>query len=131
MEECTRQVRSDVEGVFWRRPVIAAIFTAMLFSLAGIPLTAGFIGKFYVVAAGASSAIWLLVIVLAITSAIGLYYYLRVVLAMYGRVEKRHEPEPPLRPIPNLLLAGLTVLALWLGVMPGCSFDSSTMQSPA
>jgi NADH-quinone oxidoreductase subunit N len=91
----------------------------MLFSLAGIPLTAGFIGKFYVVAAGASSAIWSLLIVLAITSAIGLYYYLRVVVVMYGRAEMHHEPEPRLRPILNLLLAGLTALLLWLGILPG------------
>jgi NADH-quinone oxidoreductase subunit N len=109
----------DYRGLFWRRPTVAAIFTAMLFSLAGIPLTAGFIGKFYVVAAGASSAIWSLLIVLAIASAIGLYYYLRVVVAMYGRVEKHYEPEPRLRPIPNLLLAGLTVLLIWLGTLPG------------
>jgi NADH-quinone oxidoreductase subunit N len=109
----------DYRGLFWRRPGVAAIFTAMLFSLAGIPLTAGFIGKFYVVAAGASSAMWSLLIVLAITSAIGLYYYLRVVVAMYGRVEKHYEPEPRLRPIPNLLLTGLTGLLLWLGMLPG------------
>ena len=47
-------------GLFWRRPVIAGVFTVMLLSLAGIPLTAGFIGKFYVVAAGASVSLWLL-----------------------------------------------------------------------
>src|SRR5581483_858857 len=48
----------DYQGLFWRRPAVAAIFTAMLLSLAGIPVTAGFIGKFYVVAAGASAAMW-------------------------------------------------------------------------
>ena len=37
----------DYRGLFWRRPALAAVFTAMLFSLAGIPLTAGFVGKFY------------------------------------------------------------------------------------
>jgi NADH-quinone oxidoreductase subunit N len=117
--EGERATIEDYRGLFWHRPGIAAIFTAMLFSLAGIPLTAGFIGKFYVVAAGASSAIWPLLIVLVITSAIGLYYYLRVVVAMYGHTEKRYEPEPRLRPIPNLLLAGLTVFLLWLGMLPG------------
>jgi len=117
--EGERAAIEDYRGLFWHRPAIAAIFTAMLFSLAGIPLTAGFIGKFYVVAAGASSAIWSLLIVLVVTSAIGLFYYLRVVVAMYGRAEERYEPEPRLRPIPNLLLAGLTVFLLWLGLLPG------------
>ena len=51
---------ASYRGLFWRRPVIAGIFTVMLLSLAGIPLTAGFIGKFYVVAAGASALLWVL-----------------------------------------------------------------------
>ena len=49
-------------GLFWRRPMIASVFTVMLLSLAGIPLTAGFVGKFYIVAAGASVSLWLLVV---------------------------------------------------------------------
>jgi NADH-quinone oxidoreductase subunit N len=53
----------DFRGLFWRRPWLASIFTAALLSLAGIPLTAGFVGKFYVLAAGIGSALWLLVIV--------------------------------------------------------------------
>ena len=46
----------DYRGLFWTRPWTAAIFTAMLLSLAGIPLTAGFIGKFYIVAAGVNGS---------------------------------------------------------------------------
>lgn len=74
----------DYRGLFWRRPALALIFTAMLLSLAGIPLTAGFIGKFYILAAGTSSNIWTLVLVLIATSVIGLYYYLRIVVALYA-----------------------------------------------
>jgi NADH-quinone oxidoreductase subunit N len=106
-------------GLFWRRPVLAAVFTAMLLSLAGIPLTAGFIAKFYVIAAGASSARWALVLVLAITSGIGLYYYLRVVVALYSQPERLVPAEPSLGPVPRLLLAVLTSLLLWFGVFPG------------
>lgn len=76
-------------GLFWRRPVVAGVFTVMLLSLAGIPLTAGFLGKFYVVAAGASAFLWLLVFSLVITSAIGLFYYLRVIVALYSRIEEQ------------------------------------------
>jgi NADH-quinone oxidoreductase subunit N len=77
----------DYRGLFWRRPTLAVIFTVMLFSLAGIPLTAGFIGKFYILAAGTSSNIWTLVLVLIVTSVIGLYYYLRIVVALYATPE--------------------------------------------
>jgi len=46
----------DYRGLFWRRPLLAGVFTAALLSLAGIPATMGFIGKFYVLTAGASAA---------------------------------------------------------------------------
>src|SRR6185369_14212496 len=64
----------DYRGLFWRRPALATVFTVMLLSLAGIPITAGFIGKFYILAAGASSAMWALVVMLVVTSAVGLFY---------------------------------------------------------
>ena len=72
----------DYRALFWRRPWIAAVFAIMLLSLAGIPLTAGFVGKFYVIAAGVDSALWLLLVLLAINSVIGLFYYLRIIVVM-------------------------------------------------
>jgi len=75
----------DYRGLAARRPLLAAVFAIALFSLAGIPLTVGFIGKFYVVTAGAGSSLWWLLIVLVAASTIGLYYYTRVVVAMYVR----------------------------------------------
>jgi NADH-quinone oxidoreductase subunit N len=79
---------SAYRGLFWQRPVVAGVFTVMLLSLAGIPLTAGFIGKFYVIAAGASVSMWVLVFTLVVTSAIGLFYYLRIIVALYSHVEE-------------------------------------------
>jgi NADH-quinone oxidoreductase subunit N len=73
----------DYRGLAARRPLLAATFAVSLFSLAGIPLTAGFLGKFYVVTAGAGSRLWWLLIVLVASSTIGLYYYTRIVVAMY------------------------------------------------
>lgn len=73
---------ADYRGLLWRRPWLAAVFTTMLLSLAGIPLTMGFVGKFYIIAAGVSASLWLLVVVLVIGSAIGLYYYLRIIATM-------------------------------------------------
>jgi NADH-quinone oxidoreductase subunit N len=110
----------DYRGLFWRRPFTAAIFTAMLLSLAGIPLTAGFLGKFYVIAAGASQSQWLLLFVLVISSTIGLFYYLRIMAAMYAQPKDTGEAGTrPMLPFPaTLALAVLTGLIFLLGLYP-------------
>jgi NADH-quinone oxidoreductase subunit N len=109
----------DYRGLFWRRPGVATVLAGTMLSLAGIPLTAGFIGKFFVLTAGVGSALWALVILLVTNSAIGLYYYLRVTVALFSR----HENEERLGG-KELTVAGgavLTVLGflmLVLGVYP-------------
>jgi NADH-quinone oxidoreductase subunit N len=113
----------DYQGLAWRRPWLAGVFTVMLFSLAGIPLTAGFMGKFYVIAAGAGSALWTIVIIMIVNSVIGLFYYLRIVVAMFsasgeeGAVPVRYSRSG------SAVLAGLAILLLWLGVYPGPMID--------
>jgi len=109
----------DYQGLAWRRPWIAGIFTAMLLSLAGIPLTAGFLGKFYIVAAGVDSSLWLLVIILVVNSVIGLFYYLRIIVAIYARPVEGAEPLAGRSLSGNAVLAGLTIILVWLGVYPG------------
>ncbi len=108
----------DYRGLLWRRPVLASVFTLMLLSLAGIPATAGFLGKFYVVAAGASSAIWALVIVLVLSSVIGLFYYLRIVSVMCTRSEGVAAFLPRVSATGGLLFAALVGLLVWFGVYP-------------
>ncbi len=109
----------DFRGLLWRRPWLASIFIASLLSLAGLPLTAGFVGKFYVLAAGTGSALWLLVIILISNSAIGLYYYLRIVVAMYRDTTREISVAvPSLSLAGSIALAGLTFLLVWLGVYP-------------
>ncbi|MBI4785914.1 MAG: NADH-quinone oxidoreductase subunit N [Chloroflexi bacterium] len=110
----------DYRGLFSRRPGLAVAFTAMLLSLAGIPLTSGFVGKVYLVAAGVGSALWLLVAVLVVTSAIGLYYYLRIVVAMYSPAPEAATPigVSSLALGGSVALAALTLLLVWLGVYP-------------
>ncbi|MCX5757777.1 MAG: NADH-quinone oxidoreductase subunit N, partial [Candidatus Hydrogenedentes bacterium] len=111
----------DYRGLFWRRPWVAAVFIAMLMSLAGIPLTAGFIGKFYLVAAGANSARWLLVFALVINSAIGLFYYLRIILALIAEPDTEQEPAtklPPVEWVGGSILACLTFALVAIGVYP-------------
>ncbi len=117
---------TDYRGLFWRSPVLASVLTVAMLSLAGIPLTAGFLGKFYVLSAGIESQLFGLVVVLAVSSAIGLYYYLRIVVAMAeGAGTDHHEAPTPLPPAPWIPLAASTVLSVlllavvWLGVQPG------------
>ncbi len=73
---------SAYRGLFWRRPALALVFTAMLLSLAGIPLTLGFIAKFYAVVAGVGAHLTAAVTALIVGSIIGLFYYLRVIVAL-------------------------------------------------
>jgi NADH-quinone oxidoreductase subunit N len=113
----------DYRGLFWRRPLTAAIFTAMLLSLAGIPLTAGFVGKFYIVAAGVNTHHWLLVVMLALNSAIGLYYYIKLVAVMFQKeLEVKARTEVALTPsvfiVSGVTLGGLVSLLLWIGIYP-------------
>lgn len=110
----------DYRGLFWRRPGLALILTGMLLSLAGIPLTAGFVGKFYVLASGASSALWTLVVVLVVTSVLGLFYYLRVVVTLFAEVAEGAESSPPpsLRQASGYVLVVLSILLIALGLYP-------------
>ena len=114
----------DYRGLFWRRPWIAGVFTAMLLSLAGIPLTAGFVGKFYLASAGVGSALWVLVVILVVGSGIGLYYYLRVASVMFAR-QREGEAAPATYPSAagGLVLGVLSVLLLWIGVYPSPLID--------
>jgi NADH-quinone oxidoreductase subunit N len=108
----------DYRGLFWRRPVMAGVFTAALLSLAGIPATIGFLGKFYVLAAGANAAAWLLIVVLVVTSVAGLFYYLRIVVALYSASPERAHIPMPSRTGASILVVGLTILLIWFGVYP-------------
>jgi NADH-quinone oxidoreductase subunit N len=113
----------DYKGLFWKRPWTAAIFTTMLLSLAGIPLTAGFVGKFYIIAAGVSTEQWLLVVMLVLNSAIGLYYYIKLIAAMF---EVQHEGEknvvedlhPYFYIVSGVTMGVLTISLLWIGIYP-------------
>lgn len=108
-----------LRGLSSDRPWLAAVFTLMLLSLAGIPLTAGFIGKVYLFAAGVDAALWLPLAVLVIASVIGLFYYLRMIFAVYrvpGDGQAPSIPSPTLSG--NVALTALTLALLWLGAWP-------------
>jgi NADH-quinone oxidoreductase subunit N len=114
---------SHFRSLAWYRPWIAGAFTAFILSLAGIPLTAGFIGKFYLLSAGVRSSLWFLVLMLVINSAIGLFYYLRIVQAMFQTPDSESGDNTalisPPAPAGSLMLAVLLSSLICLGIYPG------------
>jgi NADH-quinone oxidoreductase subunit N len=113
----------DLAGLGERRPALAAALTVFLISLTGVPISAGFVGKFYLFGAAVDAGqIWLAVlgVVMSVVSA---YYYLGVVVAMYMQ-----EPAAPTEfsPVPAgaaLALLAAVLVTLGLGVYPGPVLD--------
>lgn len=106
-------------GLGWKRPILGLTMSVFLFSLAGVPPTAGFIGKYVVFQAAVEADQWLLLIVGVVNAAIAAYYYLRVMVTMYMR-----DPEDDEMPLPvSAGMATVMILAvvgvLYLGIMPG------------
>jgi NADH-quinone oxidoreductase subunit N len=127
----TRQKDADdlnfYQGLFWRNPLMALVLTVALLSLAGIPITAGFIGKFYVLTSGVQAGLWLPVVMLVVTSVIGLYYYLRIISTLFGASQPAGEKQKTLNPFfYTAMYAALIVLVLllfWLGISPALIID--------
>jgi NADH-quinone oxidoreductase subunit N len=110
---------ADVAGLAGRRPVVAALLTFFLISLAGVPVSAGFVGKFYLFGAAINGGYVVLAIVGVITSVISAYYYLRVVVAMYMRETVGDESWAPLSLSAAVALGLTAFVILGLGVYPG------------
>jgi NADH-quinone oxidoreductase subunit N len=111
----------DYKGLFWKRPWIALVFTLSLLSLAGIPITAGFIAKFYVIFEGMKSGLMVLVFSMIINSVIGLYYYLRVITSLFSTAS---DTKLPRLSIPgNIVMVLITLGILILGIYPGWLID--------
>jgi NADH-quinone oxidoreductase subunit N len=115
----------DYRGLAARRPWMAAVMTAMLLSLAGLPLTAGFVGKFLILQAGAGAELWTLAIILAVNGTISIFYYLKIVSAMFRGLTDAPAAAPgqamavskaPL--LAACALALLTLAVVALGVYP-------------
>ena len=109
----------DYKGLIWRAPLPAIAMGVFLFSLTGLPPTAGFIGKFYLFAAlikGGPGFYWLAVVAI-INSVISLYYYARILKAMYFDQQDEKEPASlAVSPYYVVLLIALVVPTIFLGV---------------
>jgi len=109
----------DYAGLGRRSPILAATFTVFLLSLIGIPITGGFFAKFYVFSAALQANLVWLTIIGVLNSAIGAYYYLRIIVVMYMREPR---DETPVTPIPLGLGTALAIslaATIYLGVLPG------------
>jgi NADH-quinone oxidoreductase subunit N len=113
----------DYAGLAGQRPIAAACFSLFLLSLLGLPVTAGFLGKFYIFDAALKSHLVWLAVLMALNSIIGAYYYLRVIVAMYMRPAQRTFPAER---VPAGVAAVLTLAAagtILLGVFPNYIID--------
>jgi NADH-quinone oxidoreductase subunit N len=102
-------------GLARRRPALAFAMTIFLLSLAGVPLTAGFVGKLYIFKAAIGAGLYGQAIVGVLTSALGAYYYLRVVVYMYMRPAEGDEPASLQSGAMTFALAASVVFVLALG----------------
>lgn len=115
------QTLDDFAGLGTRQPFAAAAMTLFLLSLLGMPITAGFFGKFYVFKAAINSKLIWLAVLMTINSAIGAYYYLRVIVVMYMREHKGDVPAEAaasLSPTAAMVVVVAALATLYLGLLP-------------
>ena len=110
---------TQMAGLARRRPVLAAALTVFMISLTGIPVSAGFVGKFYLFSAAVDGGYVTLAIVGMMMSAVSAYYYLGVVVAMYMREPVGEDVWGPVEVPAGLALAVSVAVVLGLGVYPG------------
>ncbi|PHS71686.1 MAG: NADH-quinone oxidoreductase subunit N [Cycloclasticus sp.] len=109
----------DVHGLFWHQPLLASLMLVSLLSLAGIPLTAGFIAKFYLFNVAITGYYWILLASLVIGSSIGIYYYLRVVFYMTRWGDEQQSTLSLVnRPLARIISCALIASILLLGIIP-------------
>jgi NADH-quinone oxidoreductase subunit N len=111
----------DFAGLGTRQPFAAAALSILLLSLLGLPMTAGFFGKFYIFKAAVNAHLIWLAVIMTINSVIGAYYYLRLIVVMYMREYKGTIPAeaPTGLSVTSAMVVAVTVLAtLYLGLAP-------------
>jgi NADH-quinone oxidoreductase subunit N len=108
----------DYEGLGRSSPLLAATLTIFLLSLIGIPMTGGFFAKFYVFSAALKANLVWLTLIGVVNSAIGAYYYLRIIVVMYMREARKEVPVAPISFGTGTALAISVIATLYLGLMP-------------
>jgi len=116
-----------VAGLGYKKPILGVVLTIFLFSLMGLPPTAGFTGKFYIFAGAIEAGYIWLAILGVMNSAVSLYYYLRVIVQMYFR-----DPEEDFNwvtiNVPTAISIAVSVVGvLYLGLFPNSLMNLAKM----
>ena len=115
----------QVRGTGYRYPLLGAAMAVFMFSLAGIPPTGGFMGKFYIFTAAIDRGLVWLAVIGVLNSAVSVYYYLRVTVQMYMRESEKTLPEIPFS-APLMLALAVCVLGIfYLGINPADLLDAA------
>jgi NADH-quinone oxidoreductase subunit N len=109
----------DLAGLARRRPLLAAVLTVFLISLTGVPVSAGFVGKFYLFSAAVNGGWVTLAVVGVLMSVVSAYYYLGLVVTMYMREPEGEDTWAPVGAGAAVALGLSTAVVLFLGVYPG------------
>jgi NADH-quinone oxidoreductase subunit N len=126
-KERERLVFRDYAGLGYVEPLVAFAMFVFMLSLAGIPLTAGFAGKFQIFKAAMDQGFVWLTVAGVLNSVVSVYYYLRIVVAMYM---ERPGPDAPRSraPVSPSLYAAIALAllgVLYLGVFPSASIEAA------
>jgi len=114
---------SDFDGLAKRSPFLAFAMLTGMISLAGVPFTAGFFGKFFIFYAAISQRQIMLVIVGILTVGCGFYYYLKVVRAMYWQSSEKTD-KIPVNALSRVAISALVISTIWLGIYPQPILDA-------
>jgi NADH-quinone oxidoreductase subunit N len=117
----------DFRGLAFARPGVAACLAVFLFSLAGIPTTAGFLGKFYLFRAALHSNLVGLTIIAVLNSTVSVYYYFKIIVAMYLHEDKTESAAVILPWAMRAALAVSIAGIFYLGLAPNAFMGFSTL----
>ncbi len=106
----------DFRGFARIRPYMAAMLSIFMLSLAGIPATIGFIGKFYIFTGAIESGNTILAIVGILATFISVYYYFKLIAIMYFYKSVEMTNVPPLKGVAPLVIAGIALMIIWGGI---------------
>ncbi len=117
----------DYAGLGHRSPFAAGALSLFLISLAGFPLTGGFIGKFYLFSAAIKQGYLGLAIIGVLNSLVSVFYYFRLMVIMYMREADEEQPAPDPISMPVMAIVAIGVVGiLWLGVDPTMILNLAT-----
>jgi len=113
----------DYSGLGFQHPALAASMALFMFALAGIPPTAGFVGKFYIFSAAVQAGYIWLAIIGVMNSLVSVYYYLRITVLMYMRPAEADLGPVTFTPALTAVLIVTALGVLWIGIFPGYLYN--------